>query len=468
MNEEDNRRASDLVVIGAGPAGTAAALRAAALGASVTIVEADRVGGVCTNTGCTPVRVLARTARLARDARAAATFGVELGPVTVHWDTVRQRIDEVVEDVHRAKALPRRFSDAGVEFISGRASFVGDHQLQVDGPDGAHTIEFGSAVIAVGGHSRRLSMPGADLAVLGEHVLHLSELPGRVVIIGSGSTGVQLATVLRAFGSEVVIVEVADRLMPTADADISATLADAFANSGIDVRTSTSVTAIETDGSAKRVVLDGDEAGSVATDEVIMCAGWPASSSGLGLSEVGIAVERDAIVVDPYLRTTLPHVFACGDVNGQAMLVQAAHAEGEAAAVNAVLGPRRTASHGLLPWGGFTDPDIAGVGLTEDEARAQHGSCIVGRAEYAEMERPIIDARTTGFLKVVLDPRRELILGAHAAGENAVEVVTAVATSMAGDVGPATLAMVEYAYPSYSAIIGEACRRAMETTGTDR
>jgi glutathione reductase (NADPH) len=189
-----------------------------------------------------------------------------------------------------------------------------------------------------------------------------------------------------------------------------------------------------------------------------MATGWPADVEDLGLENAGVEAMRSAIPADQYFRTVVPHIFAVGDANGRDMLVQAAQFEGEAAAENAVLGANRRTPHHLLPAGGFTDPDYAGVGLTEAEARDRDTSCVVATVPYANVDRAVIDDREIGFLKLIADRRRELILGAHAVGENAIEVIQSVTTAMAAGVDVSTLANVRFAYPTYSAVIGLAAR----------
>jgi pyruvate/2-oxoglutarate dehydrogenase complex dihydrolipoamide dehydrogenase (E3) component len=189
-----------------------------------------------------------------------------------------------------------------------------------------------------------------------------------------------------------------------------------------------------------------------------MATGWPADVEDLGLENAGIDVVRSSVPADQYFRTVVPHIFAVGDANGRDMLVQAAQFEGEAAAENAVLGANRRTPHHLLPAGGFTDPDYAGVGLTEAEARGRDTSCVVATVPYASVDRAVIDDREIGFLKLIADRRRELILGAHAVGENAIEVIQSVTTAMAAGVDVSTLANVRFAYPTYSAVIGLAAR----------
>ncbi|WP_298454944.1 NAD(P)/FAD-dependent oxidoreductase [uncultured Cellulomonas sp.] len=468
----------DVLVIGAGPAGTSAALRAAELGARVVVVDAERTGGTCVNTGCVPTRVLAKTARLMREVRAAHAYGITVAEQAIDWSTTVARVRSTVDRVQAAKSDPERFADAGVELLlEGRARFVSPHEVELAGT--GRRIRAQSVILCVGGHSRRLPVPGAELATLPEEVLGLAELPRRVAIIGAGNTGAQLVTIFNAFGSEVTLLEVAPRILAPADAAVSAEVERAFVEQGVRVLTSVPrvvALARADDGgidltwrmppadAGQRAAEDTGGDGGATTarfDAVIMAAGWPASVEGLGLEAAGVTAERGRIPVDEYLRTDVGHIFAAGDANGQAMLVQAAHVEAEAAARNAVLGATQRSPHHLLPSGGFTDPDYAGVGLTEDEARDRDRECLVAHVPYDSMERPLIDDRPRGFLKLVADRRRELLLGAHAVGENAVEVIQAVTTAMAAGVDVATLARVEFAYPTYSAVIGVAARQLL-------
>jgi len=449
----------DVVVIGAGPAGTAAALRAAELGASVAVLEADRTGGTCVNTGCVPTRVLAKTARLVREVRAAADYGIEVGQPTIDWAATVEHVQQQVDRVRSIKAEAQRFSAAGIELIlEGRARF-GDATTLV--LDSGRTVTGDSIIVCVGGHSRRLPIPGAELATVPEHLLALPALPRRVAIIGAGNTGAQLTTIFNAFGSQVTLLDLAPRILMPSDDDISAAVALAFSEQGVAV-----LTGIEGVSSLARAADDSITLSWVAAghpehgsfDAVIMATGWPADVDDLGLANAGIEVVRSAIPVDQYFRSSVAHIYAVGDANGRDMLVQAANFEGEAAAENAVLDANRRTPHHLLPAGGFTDPDYAGVGLTEAQARERDPGCIVVTIALSQLDRAVIDGRERGFLKLISDRRRELILGAHAVGENAIEVVQSVTTAMAAGVDVATLASVKFAYPTYSAVIGLAAR----------
>ncbi|CAN5211861.1 FAD-containing oxidoreductase [soil metagenome] len=457
----------DVAVIGAGPAGTAAALRAAELGARVVVLEADRVGGTCVNTGCVPTRVLAKTARLIRETRHADVYGVEVAAPVIDWASTVARVAARVDKVRSIKREAERFAAAGIDLIhEGRARFADDSTLVLDS---GRRVTATSILICVGGHSRRLPIPGSELATVPEEVLSLPALPRRVAVIGAGNTGAQLVTVFSSFGSEVTLLDVAPRVLIASDADISSVVAASFVEQGVDVRTG--IDTVESlvraaDGSITLTWREQATPVAIDVDVVIMATGWPADVDDLGLENAGIDVVRSAIPADQYFRTVVPHVFAVGDANGRDMLVQAAQFEGEAAAENAVLGANRRTPHHLLPAGGFTDPDYAGVGLTEEQARLRDSSCVVATVPYSRVDRAVIDDREIGFLKLIADRRRELILGAHAVGENAIEVIQSVTTAMAAGVDVATLANVRFAYPTYSAVIGMAARDLLAEPST--
>ncbi len=410
------------------------------------------------NTGCVPTRVLAKTARLVREVQTAGTYQLLDSAPRIDWDATVVRVRETVERVRSIKAEAERFAAAGIELIlEGRARFADATTLVLDS---GRRVTGDSIIVCVGGHSRRLPIPGADLAVVPEHVLDLPSLPGRVAIIGAGNTGAQLTTVFNAFGSTVTLLDVAPRILIASDERISQHVSQAFVEQGVAVHTGIETVSSLTEGPDGIVVewrMDGHPV-TETVDAVVMATGWPADVDDLGLENAGIEVVRSAIPVDQYFRSSVPHIFAVGDANGRDMLVQAAHFEGEAAAENAVLDANRRTPHHLLPAGGFTDPDYAGVGLTEAGARERDPQCLVATIPYTALDRAVIDDRERGFLTLITDRRRELILGAHAVGENAVEVVQSVTTAMAAGVDVATLAGVKFAYPTYSAVIGMAAR----------
>jgi glutathione reductase (NADPH) len=300
-----------------------------------------------------------------------------------------------------------------------------------------------------------------------EQILELEQLPRSVVLVGSGYTGVQLTTCLNAFGADVTLLELAPNVLPGADRDVGRVLADSFRAQGVHIDVGIrSVDRIELHGGTRRLFYTaGDQQRRIDCDAVILCAGWPANLDGIGLDTIGVATERGFVPVNPFLQTNLPHIYVAGDANGTGMLVQGAHFEAYIAAENAVRGPHMQSKHELMPSGGFTDPDHAAVGLTEDAARKSYANVVVATAQYADLDRAIIDNRTIGFLKLIVDQDTDQVIGAHAAGEHAVEVIQAVATAMAGAVKASTLAAIELAYPTYTAIIGAAAGQIAPAAG---
>ena len=267
----------DVVVIGAGPAGTAAALRAAELGARVAVLEADRTGGTCVNTGCVPTRVLARTARITREMRTAGSWGIILTEQSLDWPETVARVIRTVDRVRSIKAEAERFAAAGIELIlEGRARFSDANTLVLDS---GRVLTADSVIICVGGHSRRLPIPGAELATVPEDLLSLPDLPARLAVIGAGNTGAQLVTVFSSFGSAVTVLDVAPRILMASDAAIAEAVSTAFVEQGVAVHTGLDgVDSLSraTDGSITLHWREGGAETSAAFDAVIMATGWPA------------------------------------------------------------------------------------------------------------------------------------------------------------------------------------------------
>ena len=450
----------DVLVIGAGPAGATAALRASALGARVVLVDKRRTGGTCTNTGCVPTRVLAITARLLRDIRGAGAYGIEVSSPTLEWRTTVTRVRQVISDIQNLKRVQDKLRDAGGElFLEGAASFLDAHTVKL--ADTGRELKADKIILCVGGKARRPAIPGVEFAITPEEIIDLERLPKSVVIVGSGYTGVQVTTIMNAFGAHVTLLETAPNILPPADADVARALREGFERQG--VRVVTGISGIERielgANNLKRLIYSSHGLQhSLEVDAVILAVGWPAALEDLGTGEIGLETERGFIAVNSYLQTNCDHIFVAGDANGRDMLVQGANFEAEVAAENAVRGAKLEYDRHSLPSGGFTDPDHAGVGFTEARAKSEGIDVRVAVARYSDLERAIIDNRTAGFLKLISDASGSII-GAHAAGENAVEVMQAVATAMAANATAVTLANVRFAYPTYSAIIGEAARK---------
>lgn len=465
---------TDVVVLGGGPAGVTAALRARELGAEVVLVDRDALGGTCTNDGCVPTRVLAHAARLVREAGQFAQYGLVGAAPAVDFPRVLAAARQTVARIHQKKQVARHLAEMGVRLVEspGGARFADAHTLAC--ADG-RMLHAEKVIIAAGGHARRLAFPGAELALTHSDVWTMERLPRSLAIVGGSATGCQLASVFAAFGSRVTVLEVGPRLLGVEDEAVSRGIMEAFARRGIE--------AIPQIGGVERLdrLPDGDGEGAlrltythdnaprtIEAEAVLLAVGWPANSAELNLEAAGVESERGYIRVDDSLRTTAPHIFAAGDVTGRMMLVQSATAEGALAAESAVLspGPGERNAHRIVPHGGFTDPEYGSVGLTEEQARTHApDDYAVAVVPYAHCDRAVIDGHTEGFCKLIVSQSSHRILGAHIVGEQAVEVLQLVAAGMAADMWVEQLAELELAYPTYAAVVGLAARRIVRDLG---
>ncbi|MDQ4126543.1 MAG: NAD(P)/FAD-dependent oxidoreductase [Actinomycetota bacterium] len=457
-----DNRGFEVVVIGGGPAGVTAALRARELGSSVALVERGNLGGTCTNDGCVPTRVLAHAARLVRDAEQFADYGLEGEAPRVDFARLLNRTQRIVYEVHEKKQLRGRLDAAGVSVFdrAGDARFADKHTLALG--DGSR-LSGERFVLCAGGHARRMGFPGSEHTLTHSDVWKMKGLPSSVAVVGAAATGCQLASVFAAFGSRVRLLDVAPRILGGEDAVVSDGVARAFERRGIEIVPGIGgVEGIEETGDGLRLFYTRDgETRSSDTEAVVLAVGWPGNVETLGLSAAGVEVERGYVRVDDALRTSAPHVFAAGDVTGRMMLVQSATYEGALAAENAALGGGRGYRHAIVPHGGFTDPEYGSVGLTERQARAEFGDedSAVAVVPYADLDRGVIDGRPEGSCKLIVSRSSRLLIGAHIVGEQAVEVVQLVAAAMAAGMRVEQLADLELAYPTFTAIVGLAARR---------
>ncbi|MDF2734092.1 MAG: NADPH-glutathione reductase [Chloroflexota bacterium] len=454
----------DLIVIGGGPAGTTAALRAAELGARVALVERGRPGGTCTDDGCAPTRVLAKAARLLRDMEQLPAYGLgaPVEQVSVDLEALLAATQRTVYELQEKKQLVGHLAGAGVTLIAGRGpvGFISPHA--VAGADG-EALEADRFIVAAGGHARRLPFPGSELALTHSDVWEMRALPRSMAIVGAAATGAQLASVFAAFGTQVTLLEVAPRMVPGEDEDISTALAAAFTANGIAVITGISgVEAITRGARGLRLAYRiGDRPVVLDAESVMLAVGWPGNLDDLRLEEAAVATERGYIKVDDRLLTTAPHIWAAGDITGRMMLVQSATHEGRIAAENAVGDGVRDLRHTIVAHGGFTDPEYGSVGLTEAAARSGGRDVVIGKVSFGDLDRAVIDRRTDGFAKLVVDRETHRVLGAHVIGEQAVEVVQIAATAMAAGMRVEQLAEIEFAYPTFTSIIGLAARQVV-------
>ena len=451
----------DVLVVGAGPAGVIAALRAARLGARTALISRDEFGGMAANDGPVPVRTLAQAARLIREAKQLPRYGIDAIEPSLDYVRLLARVREVTEDVRRHTLLRSDLDRAGVAIHerAGTARFVDPHTVE---SDSAPRLVADKVIICTGGTSRRLPVPGFDLTATHSDAWHLSAVPPSLLVIGAGATGLQVASIFNAFGSDVCIVEVAPRILISEDEDVSTAVRAAFEASGVRiVEDAGTIDRFESSPSGVRLIRSANGAAdSVDATVAVVAVGWVAATDGLNLDRAGVRTDRRGYVeVDSQQRTAASHIFAAGDVTGRAMVVHEAVREAVLAATNAVLGASASLPTQVSPIGSFTDPEYASVGLTEAAAREGH-DVVVATTQFDSLPRPIIDGRPTGFCKLIADRQSHRILGCHIVGERAVELAQLAATAMAAQMPVEQLALVPYSFPTYANALGRAAVNA--------
>ena len=392
---------TNVLVIGAGPAGVLAALRAADLGARTTLVARAEFGGMAANDGPVPVRALAHASRLMREARQLGQYGVTVGEPVLDYPRLLARVREVVGEVRAHSSLRQQIDTLGVTVHeqAGVAGFADEHTIETQS---GLRLQADKIIICTGGVSRRLPIPGFDLTSTHSDAWSLTSVPPSMLVVGAGATGVQVASIFNAFGTRVQLFEAGPRILSTEDEAVSAAAAAAFRASGMVVRENFgAIESFETTPTGVRMIFSKDnQRDSAEAALVVVAVGWVAETGSLNLAAAGVELnERKFVKVDEYLQTSAPHIFAAGDVTGRLMLVPQAVQGGYVAATNAVLGPTLPLKDEVSPTGSFTEPEYAQVGLTEAKAHAAH-DIVTAVVHFDATTRTMIDGRPFGFCKL--------------------------------------------------------------------
>lgn len=445
----------DVLVLGAGPAGVVAAMRAADLGARTALVTRGDFGGMAANDGPIPVRTLAHAARLIREARQLGRYGITVGEPVLDYHRLLARVREVVLDARAHSTFRQQIDALGVTVHeqAGNTRFVDPHTIELTGGRRLHAARL---ILCTGGVSRRLDVPGFELTKTHSDAWALTSVPQSMLVIGGGATGAQVASIFNSFGSRVELFHRGPRILPTEDEEISAAVATAFRNAGISVREDFGE--IESFEKSPRGIrlnfCKGGECGSAEASLAVVAVGWQANTDGLNLAEAGVETDsRGFVRVNQFLQTSASHIFAAGDITGRLLLVPPAIQDGFVAATNALRGPTLPLDEQVNPIGSFTDPEYAQVGVTESQARAEF-DVFAATIHFDTTTRTIIDGRTFGFCKMIVDRATHRLLGCHVVGERAVEITQIAAIAMTAGMRVDELARIPLSFPTYAGIFG--------------
>lgn len=439
----------NLIVIGAGSAGLVTALIAATVKASVTLIERHKMGGDCLNTGCVPSKALIRSGRIARYLRRAEEFGLAPVPVEVNFPKVMQRVQDIIRKIEPHDSV-ERFTTLGVNCALGNARILSPWAVQVNG----QTLTARNIVIASGARPRVPDVPGlASLDYLtSDTVWEITDLPGRLLVVGGGPVGCELAQAFAHLGSTVTLVTHADRLLPKEDPDVAELVRASFRRQRVSVHTEFDPLFFGRAAGAQECVFKTPQGQKrLAFDRVLLAVGRSANVEDMGLDALGIVVKPTGeIEVDEYLCTAIPTIYACGDVVGPYQFTHMASHQAWYAAVNALFGRFRRfrVDYSVVPWATFTDPEVARVGLNEEQAREQGIAYEISRYELADLDRAIADGEAHGFIKVLTEPGRDRILGATIVGYHAAELIQEFVLAMKHGLGLGKLLGTIHIYPT--------------------
>ena len=451
MSEAPARFDRNLIVIGAGSAGLVAAYIAAAVNARVTLIEKDRMGGDCLNTGCVPSKALIKSARVASLIRRAGEFGIKAALPEVDFRLVMGRVRAVIDQIAPHDSV-ERYKSLGVECIKGEARITSPWTVAVNG----RTLSARSLIIATGARPFIPPIPGlAEIDYLSsDNLWRLDTLPKRLLALGGGPIGCELAQAFQRLGSRVTQVEREARLLAREDPEIARLIQRRFAEEGVDIRAGHRAReVIQKDGRQWLICEHDGQSVEIEFDRILCAVGRAPNSAGFGLEELGVKLNPDrTICVNEKLQSSIPNIYACGDVAGPYQFTHTAAHQAWYAAVNALFGrfKRFKADYSVIPWATFTDPEVARVGLNEQDARRQGVRYEVTHYDLEELDRAITEGEARGMVKVLTAPGRDKILGATIVGEHAGELITEYISAMRQGFGMNKILGTIHIYPTLS------------------
>lgn len=441
----------NLVVIGAGAAGLVTSYIAAAVKAKITLIESHKMGGDCLNFGCVPSKALLRSAKFLKDVRKAKELGVANAGAEPQFPDVMARVHRVIRTIEPQDSV-ERYTGLGVEVIRGQAKITSPWTVEVNN----RTLSTRAIVIATGAAPFVPPLPGLDQVrcYTSDTIWTLTEQPQRLAVLGGGPIGCELSQAFARLGCSVTQIQRGPRILPREDVDAAELVTAALLDDGINLLTNGKATRCEVvDGQQRMIVLRGDEEETIAFDALLLAVGRVPRTTGFGLEELGIPVTaRGAVETDAYLQTLYPNIYACGDVTDPYQFTHTAGHQAWYAAVNALFGGVRRfkADYSAIPWTTFTDPEVARVGLSEDEARQRGVAYEVVKYGLDDLDRAIADEVARGFVKVLTVPGKDRILGVTIAGEHAGDLLAEFVLAMRHGLGLNKILSTVHTYPTWS------------------
>ncbi|MGA2232353.1 MAG: dihydrolipoyl dehydrogenase [Tepidisphaeraceae bacterium] len=449
----------DVAVLGAGPGGYVAALKAAQLGASVAIVEKSHLGGTCLNVGCIPSKALLASAELVHHIHHASEMGVDVaGPVVVNWAKIQSRKDTIIQNLRNG--IKGLLAARKVTAYQGQAVLNGPGKINITKNDGgAEAITASKTILAVGSTPSRI--PGwptdVNMVCTSDEALHWKTLPKKLLIVGGGIIGCEFACLLRAIGVEVTIVEMLPRLLPTLDAQVAQTLTDVFTKRGIVSFAGVKIENLTIQGELAKATLSNGN--TIEADRVLVATGRRPNTAEVGLQSIGLATDRGFIRVNDKMEASVPGYYCIGDANGRCLLAHAASAHGVVAAENAL--GHATTFDAPIPNCIYTFPEVASVGMSADEAQAANLPISIGQFPLAFLGKAMAANDTVGFVKVIRHRETDALLGVHMVGHNVTECIASAGALMHQKVKVHDVAETVFAHPTISEAFKEAAEDAL-------
>jgi dihydrolipoamide dehydrogenase len=463
MAQTDAQQNFDLVVLGSGPGGYVAAIRAAQLGLRVAVVEKDpKFGGTCLHRGCIPTKALLHTASVLQEIRGAAHLGIDVAAPVLDPARAQARKQAVVDK--NARGIEYLFKKNKITGIHGRGRLLAANQVGVTGPEGDERILTARHVlIATGSVPREIPIAPSDgVRILNsDHILNLDRVPESLVVLGAGAVGTEFASIYHAFGAKVTLVEMLPRILPNEDEDLSKELLRSLKKRGIDVRVGTALKAVDSSGERLRLALEkGDAKVELEAEMLLVAVGRAPVSADLGLEALGVKIERGYLEVDEYLRTAVPSIYAIGDVINTPWLAHVASAEGIVAAEHMAGEKARPLNYDHVPSCTYCAPEVASVGLTEAAARERGYDVATGVFPFSALGKALILDQAEGFVKVVRETRYDELLGVHIIGPHATDLIAEACVALRVESTTEELFRTIHAHPTLSEGVMEAAHAA--------